>query len=170
MTRVCIFIDGNNLYGGLRDECNRTDLDFGPFIEWLLSERELVRTYYYNSIVPRKIDPERYAKQQRFFDSLSRIQYFQISLGRLEYRDGKLVEKGVDVTLAVDMLTMAYNEAYDTAILVSNDGDFAKVIKAVCDLGKHVEVACFPKAYHVKKAADKVIELNKSSLKNLWQK
>ena len=63
---------------------------------------------------------------------------------------------------------MAFANAYDTAILVSGDGDFVKAIEAVCDLGKHVEVACFPKAYHVRQAADKVIELTPDSLKGFW--
>jgi len=93
-----------------------------------------------------------------------------IRLGRLEPRDKTFVEKGIDIAIAVDMLSMAFHDAYDTAVLVSSDGDFVKVIEAVRDLGKHVEVACFRKAYHVKQAADKVIELNQSFLAPLWMK
>lgn len=36
------------------------------------------------------------------------------------------------------------------------------------DTGKHVEVACFPKAYHLKQHADKVIHLDPATLGGLW--
>lgn len=51
------------------------------------------------------------------------------------------MEKGVDIYIATDMLRLAYNNAYDVAILVSGDGDFSTAVEAVQDLGKHVENA-----------------------------
>jgi len=170
MDRVSIFIDGSNLYHGLKSEFGRTDLDFIRFTERLVNGRRLIRTYYYNAPVPAGQNPERARNQQRFFDGLRRIPYLAIRLGRLEPRDDTFVEKGVDIAIAVDMLSMAFHNAYGTAVLVSSDGDFVKVIEAVRDLGKHVEVACFSKAYHVKQAADKVIELNQAFLAPLWIK
>ncbi len=170
MERVSIFIDGSNLYHGLKANLGRTDLDFQRFVQWLVNDRKLVRTYYYNAPVPARQDSERAANQQRFFQTLRRIPYFDIRLGRLEPRGNTFVEKGVDIAIAVDMLSMAFHNAYDTAVLVSSDGDFAKAANAVRDLGKHVEVACFHKAYHIKQAADKVIELDGGSLGRLWLK
>ena len=76
MERVCIFIDGSNLYHGLKSLLGRTDLDFARFIDWLVQDRTLVRTYYYNATVSAKHDPQRAASQQRFFASLSSIPYF----------------------------------------------------------------------------------------------
>lgn len=168
MERVSVFIDGSNLYHGLKNLLGRTDLDFARFLQWLVGGRKLVRAYYYNAPVPVRQDPQRAKHQQRFFDALRRIPYLDVRLGRLEPRGDTFVEKGVDIGIAVDMLSMAFHGAYDTAILVSSDGDFAKVIRAVCDLGKHVEAVCFHKAYHVKQAADRVIELNAKSLETLW--
>jgi uncharacterized LabA/DUF88 family protein len=168
--RVSIFIDGSNLYHGLKGAFGRADLDFPAFIKWLVGSRKLIRTYYYNASVPANKEPERARDQQRFFETLRRIPYFDIRLGRLEPRGDTYVEKGVDIAIAVDMLSMAFHNAYDTAILVSSDGDFAKAIHGVCDLGKHVEVVCFHRAYHVRQAADKAIELNETSLKPLWLK
>jgi len=40
----------------------------------------------------------------------------------------------------------------------------------VRDLGKHVEVACFRRAYHVKQVADRIVELNRAFLAPLWLK
>jgi len=141
-------------------------------VGWLTSTlpsgRKLVRTYYYNAAVRADADPDRAKQQQRFFDRLQKIPYFDVRLGRLEPRGNTFVEKGVDVGLAVDMLSMAVRDLYDTAVLVSCDGDYVTAIRAVQDMGKHVEVACFQKAYHLKAAADKVIPLSTSTLKGLW--
>ena len=56
-------------------------------------------------------------------------------------RSGGLVEKGVDVRLATDMVTNGFKNLYDVAILISGDADFSHAIQAVKDVGKHVEVA-----------------------------
>ena len=117
MERVSVFIDGSNLYHGLKNVLGRTDLDFQRFLHWLVGDRKLIRTYYYNAPVPATEDPEKARNQQRFFDSLRRISYFDIRLGRLEPRKDTFVEKGVDIAIAVDMLSMAFHNAYDTASL-----------------------------------------------------
>ena len=49
-------------------------------------------------------------------------------------------DKGTDVNIAVEMLKHAYNKAYDLAILVSRDADFAGVVKIIKDFGKNVEL------------------------------
>jgi len=54
------------------------------------------------------------------------------------------VEKGVDVNIAADMLSNAFDNTYDTAILVSEDGDFVPVVREVKRLRKRVENAYFP--------------------------
>lgn len=51
--------------------------------------------------------------------------------------------KGDDIHLSVDMLSLAYENAYDTAIVISGDGDFEPLIKKVKKLGKRVENAYF---------------------------
>ncbi len=166
MENVCIYIDGSNFYHGLKSECGRTQLDFAKFVSWLAGDRHLVRTYYYTAIVGH--DAAQAKKQQQFLAGLKHTPYFEIRLGRLEPRGNTHVEKGIDVAISVDMLSMAIKNIYDTAILVSCDGDFAKAVDAVKDTGKHVEVACFQKAYHLKQHADKVTTLNSNSLAGMW--
>lgn len=53
------------------------------------------------------------------------------------------VDKGTDVNIAVEMLKHAYNKAYDVAILISRDADFAGVVKIIKNLGKNVELVLF---------------------------
>ena len=52
-----------------------------------------------------------------------------------------LVEKAVDVQLAVDMVVMAERDEYDTAYLLSADGDLTPAVAAVTATGRRVFVA-----------------------------
>lgn len=166
--KVCIFVDGSNLYFGLKNAGKETSVDFYKLAKELTTEkRKLIRLYYYNAPIRKEEDEERYKSQQRFFDGLQKTPYVTVRLGRLEKRKGEkglvyFVEKGVDVSIAVDMLKLSYQNAYDTAILISADGDFATAIEAVKDLGKHTEVAYFKSAfsYHLRNACDKIILLD----------
>jgi len=145
--RVCIFIDGSNFYHALKTTHNSTNIDFYKLSKRLCGDRRLIRTYYYNAPVNKQDDEEKYRKQQRFFKALSQTPYIEVRLGRLEPRTDKKtgaiyrIEKGVDVRLAVDMLSYAVNNMYDTAIIISGDGDFVEAVNAVKNLGKHVELA-----------------------------
>jgi uncharacterized LabA/DUF88 family protein len=48
------------------------------------------------------------------------------------------VEKAVDVQIAVDMVTMAAANEFETAYLLSADGDFTPAVEAVRGFGKRV--------------------------------
>lgn len=52
-------------------------------------------------------------------------------------------EKGVDVAMVTDMLSMAYKNAYDTAISVGADADFENAIQNIKQIPKRVEIAAF---------------------------
>jgi len=46
--------------------------------------------------------------------------------------------------MAIDMLTKAYENHYEIAILVAGDGDFVDLVEAVKDAGKRVCGAYIP--------------------------
>jgi len=143
--RVMVFIDGSNFYHALRSQYGKTSVSFSHLVQSLVGAgRELVRVYYYNAPVSAEDVPEQHGKQQRFFSALRRLQYFEVKLGRLERRPHGMVEKGVDVFLATDMVAMGLRDRCDTAILVAGDGDFSYAVQVVKDEGKHVELA-FPR-------------------------
>lgn len=79
-----------------------------------------------------------------------------------------LVEKGIDASIAVDMLGNAFDNTYDTAILVSADGDFVPVVREVKRLRKQVENAYFPQspATFLSQNCDHLISLNKNYIKD----
>lgn len=174
--RVMIFIDGSNFYYGLKATFGTAKIDFSKFAELLCNGRPLIRIYYYNTPVDREENEFNYKEQQRFFGELDRVPYLQKRLGTLVKRRvtckmchgayTRKLQKGVDSLLVTDMLKMAYNDNYDTAILVSGDADFACAVEAVKDNGQHVEVASFAtlQSYQLYQMCDKSITLNKAYL------
>lgn len=169
--RAAVLIDGANLYHALRETFNKLNLDFNILVDKLVAGRKLVRTYYYTTLPDQKANPKRYAKQQRFLDALREKPYFNVTLGRLVRRGDTYIEKGVDVAIAVDMLQMAFNDAYDTAILISGDSDLARAIEVIKRQGKHVENATTQGASsrHLRQICDKVIILDQDYLSNCWR-
>ena len=151
--RIMIFIDGSNFYHNLKTHNFNTKIDFKKFSDLLCEGRKYVRNYYYNAPIKQADDPGEYKKQQLFFDSLRRTSYLELKLGYFLKKTNICeecshvlnypVEKGWDVNLAVDMMSMAYKNLYDVAILVSADGDFASACQCVKDLGKHIENTYF---------------------------
>lgn len=176
--KVIIFIDGSNHYNLLKNLFNNLkslkDFNFEFFIKKLVGDRNLVRVYYYTAPLDWKKDKETYKKQQKFFAKLKEIPNFKLVLCRMQKVkiDGKICYqvKEDDIHLAVDMVRLAYNNAYDTAILVSSDGDFVPAINAVQDIGKKVENIGFPNkfSYHLKQECDKFVKLTKEFLERCF--
>ena len=171
--RVIIFIDGSNQYHIVKNmfkDRKSMNFNFEKFITFLAGNRKLIRTYYYTAPLDWKKDEESYKKQQRFFEKLQRISNFELVLCRMQKVkiDGKIIYqvKEDDIHLAVDMVKLAYNNAYDTAILVSSDGDFVPAIQAVKEKGKIVENIGFESkfSFHLKQKCDRFRKLNKKEV------
>jgi uncharacterized LabA/DUF88 family protein len=173
--RVMIFIDGSNLYHSLKKFFNRADIDMGAFCDRLLGKRRLIRIYYYNAIVGRREEPERFKDQQAFFAGVGAVPYTELRLGHLVYNNWPSTppyEKGVDVQLATDLLTHSFKNNYDTAILVAGDNDYVGALQAVKDNGKHVEVALFGKertSHGLRDVADRIIAMDGRVLRGCWK-
>jgi len=148
--RVMIFIDGSNVHWGIKgyNKENKTNLkiDYAKLISLLLKSRTLVRVIYYCS---KPIPPGR-TSQIKFFDYLRSLG-IQVIEKPLKTRydpatnSTRYVEKGVDVALATDLIGMAWENAYDVAVIVSGDADYVGAVTKVMSKGKNVEVASFRK-------------------------
>ena len=169
--KVMIFIDGSNLYHVLLKNCGRSDLKFLDFAEKLTGpKRKLEKIYYYN--VRQELEgkikiPE---EQQKFLTSLHKISKLEVKLGIWKEQNGSIVEKGVDVMLATDLVLHAVKNNFDTAIIVSGDGDFFPAIETVKKEGKIVEVAAFESniSKEASESSNNVIKLKKSFFNYLW--
>jgi len=169
--RVQIFIDGSNLYHAVRIECQNTKLDYWKFSKLLAHGRKLIRTNYYISTVDAKRTPDTAINQQRFLDALRHVPYVTVRSRMLTYKNDIPVEKGVDILIATDMLTGALRNCYDTAILVSGDGDFAPVLDEIKRAGKQVENVAFrfSRSDALISASDLFVELSKDDLRGCFR-
>ena len=170
--RIALFIDGSNLYHALKSDFGDAKIDFAKFAAKLVGLRDLVRIYYYSAPLDQTREPQRARDQQKFFDQLQKVPYLTLKLGRLEPRShGTLIEKGVDIVIAVDLLRFAFNNMYDTAILVSGDSDFVPAVQAAQDLGKHIEMACTHsgRSNLLHNTCDRIHELNENLLADCWR-
>ena len=149
--RVMVFIDGGNFYHGMKELTRRTKVspittifNYHKLARILTKDRRLIRLYYYTGILNEKTEPEKYLKQKGFLDQIRRTPFCTLRLGHILKRGDSYVEKGVDVLLTVDLIRLARLNNYDTAILVSGDGDFIEAAKDVQDMGRNIEIAYFP--------------------------
>ena len=82
-------------------------------------------------------------------------------------------EKGVDILLAVDMLSLCMDGAYDDAILFAADEDYVPVVKAVmrtgrCVVNAFLDIPGNPTyGFHLRKACDDYRSLTKDDIESL---
>ena len=74
-------------------------------------------------------------------------------------RSEVLIEKAVDVMLAVDMVIMAERDEYDAAYLITADGDFTPAVNAVKSLSKKVYAVSLNNCWQLKRACNNFILL-----------
>ena len=180
--RVMVFIDGGNLYAGVKFGLNlQKSVNIDSLVKKLVSGRPLVRAYYYTTSSPRPNSSQGKA-HQRFLDKLGWVENLQLRRGRIvprahtiecpkckeSFEYNTYTQKGVDTRIAVDMVTLAVRGAYDTAILVSGDSDLAEAVNYIREqTNKKVENACVPGkswAKTLREAADKRIPLTQEYL------
>ncbi|MDD5416866.1 MAG: NYN domain-containing protein [Candidatus Aenigmarchaeota archaeon] len=177
--RVMIFIDGSNFYHSCKDSfsIHHYNVDFIKLINLLVGNRMLVKVRYYNASLDRGMDAEKYWGQQKFFEYLRKLPGFEVVLCRMRKDRNKsgnisFAVKGDDINIASDMVGDAYENIYDTAILISGDGDFVPAIKRVQKIGKIVENAYFVVSFsnHLKGVCNKSVEINKEMINKCIKK
>ena len=188
--KLFIFIDGSYLFKASNQNgfhYNIKELPNG-LAKRLNYNFNLIKTYYYCSVPDPEyeddIGKERARKQILGLEQLKKIPLLDVRVFKLRYgmrtlrhkvtcthcqnefylNDNVLTkrEKGVDICIAVDMLSQAYNNAYDVALLLTGDSDFVPAIEKVKALGKIVYCAAFqtPPFDKLAKACDDYILLN----------
>lgn len=102
----------------------------------------------------------------KFYEAL-RFRGIKVKLTNLR-RDprgkGAYVQKGVDVFLVSDMLALCYQNAYDTAIILTGDADFVQMVEAVQATGKKVYLAGFKigQSWELRQTCDGFLDLDKT--------
>ncbi len=133
--RLMIFIDGGNLFHCAKNEGIK--IDFEKLVKFLSIEYKLIRVYYYTGIQASD------NKQRAFLDSLSFNLNFEVVTKSLIKINDKLIEKGIDVKIASDIIWHGLSNNYDSFILLSGDKDLMDCLIRMKDNGKRVIVANF---------------------------
>ncbi|MFY0609409.1 MAG: NYN domain-containing protein [Candidatus Atelocyanobacterium thalassa] len=127
--RVAIFIDGSNLfYAALQ---LGIEIDYTRLLYRLTEGSRLLRAFFYTGVDRTN------EKQQGFLLWMRRNGYRVIAKDLVQLPDGSK-KANLDVEIAVDL--MALVGSYDTAIIVSGDGDLAYAANSVSYRGARVEV------------------------------
>ena len=127
--RVAIFIDGSNLfYAALQ---LGIEIDYTKLLSRLTAGSRLFRAFFYTGVDRAN------EKQQGFLLWMRRNGYRVIAKDLVQLPDGSK-KANLDVEIAVDM--MALVDCYDTAVLVSGDGDLAYAVDAASYKGVRIEV------------------------------
>jgi len=142
--RVMVFIDGAYLrirckeFGG-HDNINWSNLSW-TFIRMFNTalnnpfNADLIRIYYYDA-KPPETGPY-YEKDMKYFEKIDSQYAFTVRLGKLVKTPTGDRQKGVDILMAIDALTKAYQNQYDTAMFLLGDADFKPLVEAVKHAGK----------------------------------
>ena len=143
MARVNVYIDGFNFYYGVVRNTPYRWLDFRKLSEGLVRAGNVVNRIRY--FTARVKDPAGSARQNTYLRALATIPGLSIHEGRflthpvtLPRTDGKRMcevdrteEKGSDVNLASYLLFDAFDEDFDTALVMSNDSDLVFPVNEV---------------------------------------
>jgi len=145
LENVMIFIDGGYLRKLFLDLIGDDNINFLTLRNYMLDlynrtplnpfRANLVRTYYYDGIAEE--EPE-HTEHKKYFDSLKRRFFLlDVRLGEtVKLPDGTFRQKGVDILMAVDALSMAFRNHYDTGLFLLADRYFIPLIEAVKNAGK----------------------------------
>lgn len=158
MKRVVAYIDGFNLYYGLREKGWRKYywLDVQALVRrLLLGSESLIRTKYFTARISGPSDKQ--VRQSTYLQALGTLSEFEIIYGvyqanrqtcyKCHSTFSSPKEKMTDVDIAVEMLRDAFQGSFDVALLLSADSDLTPPLVAIRQLFPALEVrVAFPPA------------------------
>jgi len=145
---------------------SQSKLDYKRLVDQLSISTDLLRAYFYDGI-----EENITTKKKNFLEALS-YKGIQLRTKILKDRTSKCphcgkeqvrqVQKGVDVSLATDILRHAWQQTCKICIVVSGDEDYKDAIDVAKDKGVKVWVASFKSCLSndLRKSADKIIFLD----------
>ncbi len=104
---------------------------------WLFGQKP-IRQYYYTTVVGDSIKLKNIQKT---------IRGWQFEPVLFKKQEQKTKTKAVDITLATHMLSHAFRDNYDVAVLVAGDGDYVPLVEEIKRAGKIVWLFFFDKPY-----------------------
>lgn len=146
--RLMVFFDAEYVIQSLRRLKNyrgRVPLNnilWENILQFIVQQRNLSGCYYYSSLLDKQENLQTCQIQQNYLKTLpKKLPGVQLRIGHMIRVRARRVEgeapvyawtqKGIDIRIAVDMLSQAYLNGYDTAALVAGDADFTDLIRKI---------------------------------------
>lgn len=143
--RVVFYVDGFNLYFGLRSRGWRRYywLDLRRLAENLLKpDQRLVMVRYFTARISRRRGKSgKFRRQAAFLEALETLKDVYLHYGHYHAKTRRCLrcgaawesyeEKMTDVNIAVELLGDAQDDLFDTAVIVSGDSDLTAPVSAV---------------------------------------
>ena len=153
--KTIVYVDGFNLYYGAVKGTPYRWLNIARMCELLLPRDRVHQIKYFTALVdPRPHDPDKRTRQETYLRALATIPNLSMTFGyflthevTMPLAGGKggyatvvkTEEKGSDVNIATHLLVDGFKDAYELAVIVSNDSDLVSPIRFVVEeLGKPV--------------------------------
>lgn len=160
MDRVIAYIDGYNLYYGLRAKGWKRFywLNLVSLVRNLLKPGQtLVKVKYFTTLVSNPMDKRK--RQSTFIEALETLGDLEIFYGKFLVHEKNCVncghktrlpsEKMTDVNIASEILCDGFKDLYDTVMLISADSDLSSpVLKVQKEFSNKRVVAVFPPERH----------------------
>ena len=140
-----VFFDGQSLFRSAKDAWGPTSpynwpsYDVERLAQRLVSltpGRILKQIRFYTGVLSESQDFE---KHWFWTNKLDHLETQGIYVYRARVRggvNGPRQEKGVDVSLAMDLIRATYDQEYEVAIIVSQDSDFGPAVRLAKDIAK----------------------------------
>ncbi|MDP2820611.1 MAG: NYN domain-containing protein [bacterium] len=153
-TRVAVFIDNSNVYKYL-SELKKIDKKwiclYNPLklAQKLTGDRNLVAVFFYCTPPPSQMlktadSKKKYSIQTQYYAEIQKLSGVEVKFGNLQGAGRELKEKNLDTQLTANMISLAAQNTFDTAILVSNDRDYVSALDPTKNIfGKKIEIVYF---------------------------
>ncbi|MAS10378.1 NYN domain-containing protein [Salinisphaera sp.] len=183
MTRVASYIDGFNLYFGLKSKHWKRYywLDLWAMPQALLKpgQQLVASTYFTSRIRNNGINQADMDRQSDYLDALSTNPNLSIREGHFLEKPRRCracgatwttyEEKMTDVNIATALLSDAHRDEYDTALIISGDSDLTPPIREVRRVFPHKRlIVAFPPNRHsqdLRRAAHGFIAIGADTLR-----
>lgn len=111
MTKINIYIDGNNLYRGAKGL--GFEIDYKKFRGWLRQKYNATNTYLFIGLVPDKV---------KFYEHLHECGFILVYKQTVSVNG--TIKGNCDAELVLKTVSDFYTKTFDKCVLVTGDGDF----------------------------------------------
>jgi uncharacterized LabA/DUF88 family protein len=178
--KVIVYVDGFNLYFGIKSKgwARYLWLDLHTMSKGLLTRNQtLMRVKYFTSRI--RLPHDKAVRQNTFLEALQTLPDLDIFYGNYQINKRSCKncgtvshirnEKMTDVNIATEMLTDAFLNRFDTALLISADGDLTTPVERIAKtVGKRIVIIYPPdrRSFSLEGVATAHMSLGKGHLAN----